>query len=94
VLLLYSASNSIFLNHRFFFFLGIILSLYTVIGIWVVFVFWEIGVIRVNGIDFEEIKLDLSKRQHLSAEFKGTSIGYMIIENSWVCYILLTIYHR
>ncbi|GMY30299.1 glutathione S-transferase T1 [Fagus crenata] len=25
---------------------------------------------KVNGIDFEEIKLDLSKRQHLSAEFK------------------------
>ncbi|XP_040990384.1 glutathione S-transferase T1-like isoform X2 [Juglans microcarpa x Juglans regia] len=25
---------------------------------------------KVNGIDFEEIKVDLSKRQHLSAEFK------------------------
>lgn len=26
---------------------------------------------RANGIDFEEIKVELSKRQHLSPEFKG-----------------------
>lgn len=26
---------------------------------------------RVNGIDFEEIKVELSKRQHLSPEFRG-----------------------
>lgn len=32
------------------------------------------GVIRVNGIDFEEIRVDLSKRQQLSPEFKGTSL--------------------
>lgn len=25
----------------------------------------------MNGIDFEEIKVDLSKRQHLSPEFQG-----------------------
>ena len=28
---------------------------------------------RVNGIDFEEIKVDLSKRQQLSPEFRGYS---------------------
>lgn len=27
--------------------------------------------LRVNGIDFEEIKVDLSKRQHLSSEFRA-----------------------
>ena len=26
---------------------------------------------RVNGIDFEEIKVDLSKRQHRNPEFEG-----------------------
>lgn len=33
----------------------------------------SLGVIRVNGIDFEEIKVELFKRQQLSAEFKGTA---------------------
>jgi len=35
--------------------------------------FWNLNTVsyRVNGIDFEEIKVDLSKRQHLSPEFQG-----------------------
>ncbi|KNA12557.1 hypothetical protein SOVF_124720, partial [Spinacia oleracea] len=29
------------------------------------------NMIRVNNIEFEEVKIDLAKRQHLSQEFTG-----------------------
>ena len=32
---------------------------------------------RVNGIDFEEIHIELSKRQHLSPEFQGSNQFHM-----------------
>lgn len=37
---------------------------------------FDLGIVyywcRVNRIDFEEVRVDISKRQHLTPEFKGT----------------------
>lgn len=42
---------------------------------------WEILVLdfRVNGIDFEEVRIDLVKRQHRSPEFKGPVLRLQFI---------------
>lgn len=31
----------------------------------------RLSCLRVNGIEFEEVKVDIARRQHLSPEFKG-----------------------
>ena len=51
---------------------------------------------RMNGIDFEEIKVDLSKRQQLSSlstEFRGNSnflfSGKTILCRSYACFLFI-----
>lgn len=43
------------------------------IGIWIWRLKLKREIDRVNGIDFEEIKVELSKRQQLSPEFQGNT---------------------
>lgn len=45
-----------------------------------------IFLIRLNGIDFEEVRIDLAKGQHLSPEFKGPSL-----HNSDLKFILFSV---
>lgn len=50
------------------------MGFFSFVNICMIWVFY-IYLYRVNGIDFEEVRVDISKRQQLSPEFKGMPIS-------------------